>query len=87
MAYGFTEHARDRMRELSISVDEVMDLLSKGEVIEHYLERNGRLFLGWIAGRPVHVPVVRNERHAVTLVVTVYVPDARLWHDYRVRRR
>lgn len=87
MAYGFTEHARDRMRQLGISVDDVLRIIGDGDVIERYPGRNGQLLLGWVADRPVHVPVVRSEHHAVTLVVTVYVPDATRWHDYRVRRR
>lgn len=86
MAYGFTEHARDRMRELGVSVDDVLKVVGRGEIIETYSERNGQLLLGWAGGRPLHVPIVHDEQHAVTLVVTVCVPDAQRWHDYRVRR-
>ena len=75
------------MRELGVSVDEVLQVLARGEVIETYAERNGQLLLGWAGRRPLHVPIVHDAKQAVTLVVTVYVPDAQRWHDYRVRRR
>lgn len=87
MEYGFTEHARDRMRELDVSVDDVLLVITRGEVIETDAERNGQLLLGWTGRRPLHVPIVHDTKQAVTLVVTVYVPDAQRWHDYRVRRR
>jgi hypothetical protein len=75
------------MRELGVSVDDVLQAVRPGEVIEVYPERNGQLVLGWVGARPLHVPMVHDGKQAVALVVTVCVPDAQMRDHYRVRRR
>ena len=51
----FRAHALRRMFERRISVDDVRDVVTKGETIEEYpydTPYPSRLMLGWPAGRP-----------------------------------
>ena len=44
------------------------------------------LLLGFINGGPVHVVIARDDQTADCYVVTVYVPDSKLWNDdFRIR--
>ena len=86
----FTRHAVERMFSRSINVREIAALVASGEVIADYPDDKpypSVLLLDYIAGDPVHVVVARDEQSADCYVVTVYVPDSKLWDDgFRIRR-
>jgi hypothetical protein len=79
------------MFERQISVEEVRDVLARGEVIVEYPDDTpypSRLMLGWSNTRPIHVVVADNTAAAESIVITAYVPDPAQWEpDFRRRRR
>ena len=86
----FRVHALERMFERGIGVSEVVDILDTGETIGWY-ERDrpyaSRLVLGWSGGRPLHIVAADVPKDQITIVITVYQPDANLWTpDFRSRR-
>jgi hypothetical protein len=87
----FRTHALRRMFERHISVDDVRDVVARGEIIERYPDDTpypSRLMLGWPADRPVHVVVADNVQENETIVITTYQPDAAQWEvDFKRRRR
>jgi hypothetical protein len=90
----FRVHAVQQMFRRGVSEIEVRAVIEAGEVIERYpddLPLPAVLILGWRdEGRsrtPLHV-VVSSDAEAGTLyVVTVYVPDPRLWEPGFRRRK
>lgn len=87
----FRLHAIQRMFQRGISVEDVREVLSFGEVIEDYPEDTpypSRLVLGWRGSRPLHVVFARNAPMREIIIVTVYEPDHDQWEaDFRRRRR
>ena len=86
----FRVHAVQRMFQRGISADDVRQVLSGGEVIENYPDDTpyaGKLLLGWIGTRPVHVVTARNTQDRETIVITVYEPDPKLWESEFKRRK
>ena len=91
----FTEHARREMESESfglIRVDEVMEALNGGEIIEEYPDDQpypSCLILGRThAERPLHVvcaPVLAEQR---LIIITIYQPDPARWEaDFKGRKR
>ncbi len=87
----FRVHAIQRMFQRHIDEPDVRDVLETGEVIEDYPDDTpypSQLILGWAGARPVHVVVARNRKDREVIVITVYVPDPKLWEPgYRRRRQ
>ena len=87
----FRDHAVRRMWEWRVSDDEVLQILTMGEVIENYPEDTpypSRLVLGWCGRRPIHVVAADNPEAQETVIITVYEPDARRWDPtFRIRRQ
>jgi len=75
-----------------ILVDEVLQALDRGEIIETYLEDTpypSCLILGGtVAEQPIHIvcaPVQSEER---LIIITTYRPDPNRWEaDFRRRKR
>lgn len=86
MRYGFTRHARRKMRDLQLDVEQVLALVQNGDVIERYEERHGALVYGVVDGVELHVSLVVTAE-VVTLVTTVYAVDRAVFPDGRTRRR
>jgi hypothetical protein len=87
VAHGFTRHARRKMHELGLSVDEISAVVGANDVIERYKTRDGVLLYGVVRGCELHVSVVRQGDPPVTLVTTVYAVDRAEFPDGRTRRR
>ena len=87
--FEFSKHAADQSILREISVQEIREALSTGEIIEDYPDDKygpSCLILGFtLASRPIHVQCSYPSRPIVK-VVTVYEPDPAEWVDYRVRR-
>lgn len=74
------------MRHLGLTVDDVMDVIAAGDVIERYHGRDGELLYGRIRGIEVHVSLVRQTAPRIGLVTTVYQVDRAAFPDGRTRR-
>lgn len=90
----FTDHARREMEAEPfgiIHVEEVLQALDTGEIIEEYPEDKpypSCLIMGrTLAGRSLHIvcaPVLAEKR---LIVITVYQPDPERWEpDFRRRK-
>ena len=84
------DHAGRRMHERSISYNDVLQVLSSGEIIEQYPDDTpypSQLILGFCATRAIHVVKADNHQDQATFIITVYEPDSTLWHpDFRRRK-
>jgi hypothetical protein len=76
-----TQHAQQEMVEEGITLDEVVEAIASGQILENYLEHrrgaccliNGRTK----QGRPLHV--VCTTARPVLIIITVYEPKAPKW--------
>jgi len=94
VAYRFTDHARREMETESfgaIRVDEVLQALDSGEIIEEYPEDKpypSCLILGRTAvGRPIHVVCASVTVEHRLIIITTYQPDPVRWDPAFRRRR
>ena len=70
------------MFKRNISVEEVKFVLKNGEIINQYDDDKpypSFLFLGIKDGRPLHLLVAHDLDSGICIMVTVYVPDKKLW--------
>lgn len=85
-----TRHALQRMFDRGISPEDVRAVLMNGEAVEMYPDDKpypSMLLLSRVGGRPLHVVVAQDAAVGDCFVVTVYEPDATLWHeDFKKRR-
>ena len=86
MRYGFTRHARRKMIQLGLTVDDVLGVVHVDDVIERYEDRDGALLYGDVGGLELHVALAAVGQD-VTLVTTVYAVDRTVFPDGRTRRR
>ena len=78
------------MAQRGVTVDDVRDVLTKGETIEDYphdAPYPSRLVLGWLGGRPLHVVAAQPASALEIIVITVYEPDPIRWDSEFKRRR
>lgn len=85
----FTAHALDEMNneDQIITVQEVREVIYKGEIIEKYPEdRRGQSCLMFFTNiRPLHVVCAPKENYLA--IITAYVPDPKKWEkDLKTRR-
>lgn len=87
--FEFSKHAVDQTIIRRISVTEIREAMSKGEIIEDYPEDKygpSCLIHGKTAGgRSIHVQCSYPARQ-VLKIITVYEPDPERWIDFNVRR-
>jgi hypothetical protein len=83
-----TAHARDEMREEDILLDEVLEAIAAGQILENYpAHRRGAccLLAGHTTqGRPLHV--VCTSAQPVLVIITVYEPHPPKWRTPTQRR-
>ena len=82
-------HGQLRLNERNISVDDVMNAIDNGEIIEQYPKDfpfPSCLILGIaIAGRYIHIVVSMNED--TIYLITAYVPSPDKWEsDLKTRK-
>jgi Domain of unknown function (DUF4258) len=86
----FSGHAIQRMFERTISRDDVLAVIAQGETIAEYPDDKpypGRLLLGPLGSRPLHVVLASDEKVGLCIVVTVYEPNLEHWSgDFRTRK-
>ena len=87
--FEFSKHAADQSLLREITVQEIREAVSAGEIIEDYPDVKygpSCLILGFTqTKRPIHVQCSYPSRPIVK-VITVYEPNPAEWVDYRVRR-
>lgn len=87
--FEFSQHAVDQSILRHISVQEIIEAIAGGEVIEDYPnDKYGPscLMMGFTrSGRPIHVQCSYPSRPLVK-VITIYEPDPNQWVGYRQRR-
>ena len=82
-----SHHARVRMFERNISTDELITIISSGEIIEDYPDDEpypSILILGFIDAVAYHIVIALCRDHI--RVITVYIPEEDKWIEYRRRR-
>jgi hypothetical protein len=88
--FEFSKHAADQSILREISVREMRQAVSVGEIIEDYpRDKYGPscLVLGFTpAGRPLHIQCSYPSRPMIK-VITVYEPDSDKWIQFRTRRK
>ena len=87
--YEFSRHAVDQTILREISVQEIREAITTGEIIEDYPDDKygpSCLIYGLTRQqRPLHIQCSYPMR-SIVKVITVYEPDPKRWVDYRVRR-
>lgn len=87
--YEFSKHAVDQTILREISVSEIGEAVSAGEIIEDYPEDKygpSCLVLGFTKqNRPIHIHCSYPSRSFVK-VITVYEPDPEQWIEFKKRR-
>lgn len=87
--FEFSQHAVDQSIIRRISVQEIREAITVGEVIEVYPDDkygpSCLIFGKTDAGRPIHVQCSDPSRPVVK-IITMYEPDPALWADFKIRR-
>jgi len=88
-AFEFSQHAVDQSILRRISVEEIIEAIAGGEVIEDYpTDKYGPscLIVGFTRSqRAIHVQCSYPSRDLVKMI-TAYEPDPDQWIDYKQRR-
>jgi hypothetical protein len=82
-----SHHARVRMFERNISTDDLITIISSGEIIEEYPNDEpcpSVLIMGFIDAVAYHTVIALCRDHI--RVITVYIPEEDKWIEYRRRR-
>lgn len=83
MKFIYRLHAIERMFEREISELEVEDAITHGEVIQSYNDDKpypSFLSLKYIDSKVLHVVYALDENKTF-IIITVYYPDNKIWHD------
>jgi hypothetical protein len=87
----FSGHAIRRIFERKIKREWIIIIIESGEIIEEYTDDipyPSYLMLGFIEKQPLHVVVVVNKETKTCHIVTVYIPDKKIWQsDFKTRRK
>src|SRR5512145_3336939 len=82
-----SHHARVRMFERNVSTDDLVAVISSGEIIETYPDDEpcpSVLIMGLFDGIVYHTVIAVCTDHI--RVITVYIPEENKWIEYRRRR-
>ena len=84
-----TQHAQQEMAEENIMLDEVLEAIATGQILENYPEhrRGACCLLNGLTqnGRPLHI--VCTTARPVLIIITVYEPILPRWITPTQRRR
>ncbi|MSS73778.1 MAG: DUF4258 domain-containing protein [Candidatus Latescibacteria bacterium] len=87
--FRLTPHAQQEMVEENIILDEILEAVATGQVLENYAEhrRGACCLLNGVtrAGRPLHI--VCTTARPVLIIITVYEPKPPKWITPIQRRR
>ena len=89
LALFFSGHAVRRMVQRAVTAPHVRAVLDANDIIESYPDDTpypSALYIGTVAGRPLHVVAAHDVVAQRVIVVTVYEPDPTAW-DATLRKR
>lgn len=86
---ALTKHARQRLAERKITIDDIVNGIDTGEVIKQYEDDKplpSCLVLGLsVNNKYIHVVVSNDEEYVY--IITAYYPDPQLWsEDFKTRK-
>ena len=84
--YDLSEHAHLERQAEHITIKEIEEVISAGEIIERYAKDprgESVLIAGKVGGRSLHI--VCGKRNDRILIVTVYEPKPPTWRSYKTR--
>ncbi len=88
--YKFSSHAIQRMFERAIQKNEAITVIQHGEIIAEYPDDkpySSYLVFAFVDNRPIHVLTALDLANKICYIVTVYVPDPKIWlNDFKTRR-
>lgn len=88
-AYRITQHAAAEMDDEDVLLDDVLDAIASGEILENYPEhrRGACCLLGGTtsSGRPLHI--VCTTTGPILILITVYEPKLPKWKTPTERNR
>ena len=77
----FSDHAISQMFKRDILVDDVKEVIGKGEIIKEYPNDKpypSYLMLDYVNNRPLHLVLAKDELDKC-IVITVYEPSQEIW--------
>lgn len=78
-----TKHARIRLEERGIRMDDIVRAIGNGEIIKEYADDKplpSCLILGKsVEDKPLHLVISRDEEFIY--LITAYFPDSKQWED------
>ena len=86
---ALTKHAKDRLAERLISIDDVLNCIDTGEIIKQYQDDKplpSCLILGVNSNNlPLHIVVSHDE--SFIYLITAYLPDTNVWKkDFKIKK-
>ena len=88
--YQITNHAREEVRDDQITVNELVDSVLSGKIIEEYLDDRPHpscLIYGRTSeAKPIHGVWAYDAEMSRAILVTIYRPDPARWIDWQIRR-
>ncbi len=78
------------MHERCITEEEVEHAIASGAIIENYPDDTpypSALLLGHAGTKPIHVVYAIDVEDGLRIIITVYEPDLKIWHDDLKTRR
>lgn len=83
-----TEHADEEARADQVSIEQVLNSMANGEIIEQYMDdKPYPSCLVYSDGDgPLHSVWAYNQANSWAVLITVYRPDPQRWIDWRRRK-
>ena len=87
---AWRKHVLQKLAERELAQSAVLEVLLKGERIRDYIEDQpfpSALFLGYVAGKPLHVVAAHDETNHTAFIITAYQPSSDVFEpDYRTKK-
>lgn len=89
--FEWRKHTLVRLAERNIFQDTIIQVITKGEIIEDYPHNTpfpSCLILGYVKDKPYHVVVGFDETSRIAYIITAYEPSLDKFEpDFRTRRQ
>ncbi len=88
---NITHHARQEAKNDFLLLDQILNATENGEIIEDYPTDKPYpccLIYGESKdGEPIHCVWAYDAEAKISILITVYRPDAKLWIDWKERKK
>jgi predicted AlkP superfamily phosphohydrolase/phosphomutase len=83
-----TDHADEEARADQVSIEQVLDSVPSGEIIEQYIDDKPypSCLVYSDSNGPLHSVWAYNQANSWAVLITVYRPDPQRWIDWRRRK-